>query len=136
MRAPLCAGPEYTDDFSNAMLEELDNEVVHSMLAGLSESKVLRVNTMCAGSESPLLCLQSLEKVFNIRGATVKFRHGFSSEFNLHKVDFISKAFPQIKDDMETGALQNVIQEAQTCIHNAAAWQQQGGTRSWIQHAF
>ena len=28
MRAPLCAGPEYTDDFSNAMLEELDNEVV------------------------------------------------------------------------------------------------------------
>ena len=96
MRAPLCAGPEYTDDFSNAMLEELDNEVVHSMLAGLSESKVLRVNTMCAGSESPLLNLQSLQKVINIRGGTVKFRHGFSSEFNEDKVKVIIKAFPQI----------------------------------------
>ena len=139
MRAPLCAGPEYTDDFSNAMLEELDNEVVHSMLAGLSESKVLRVNTMCAGSESPLLNLQSLQKVINIRGGTVKFRHGFSSEFNEDKVKVIIKAFPQIskifKDvtqlwqAYQTNLLTGQEEEVDDCDLNIAGFPCQDASR-------
>ena len=92
-----------------------------------------------SGSESPLLNLQSLQKVINIRGGTVKFRHGFSSEFNEDKVKVIIKAFPQIskifKDvtqlwqAYQTNLLTGQEEEVDDCDLNIAGFPCQDASR-------
>jgi len=77
------------------MLEKLTRLRGGEMPAVLGEQRVLRVGTMCSGTDSPLLVAKALQKVLGSRSSGLTFEHAFSVEVDPAKQEFLRANFPE-----------------------------------------
>ncbi|CAJ1339339.1 unnamed protein product, partial [Effrenium voratum] len=60
----------------------------------LLQKQVLRIGTMCSGTDAPVLVARALEKELRACGSEVSFQHAFSVEFDAAKQEFLKANFP------------------------------------------
>ena len=61
----------------------------------LLEKRVLRIGTMCSGTDAPVLVARALERALKPDGSQLAFDHVFSVEFDAAKQEFLKANFPE-----------------------------------------
>eukprot|EP00930_Biecheleria_cincta_P045118 TRINITY_DN31098_c0_g1_i1.p1 TRINITY_DN31098_c0_g1~~TRINITY_DN31098_c0_g1_i1.p1 ORF type:complete len:2041 (-),score=461.67 TRINITY_DN31098_c0_g1_i1:392-6514(-) len=64
--------------------------------AVLLKKQVLRVGTMCSGTDAPVLVARALQRALSTCSSSqLSFEHAFSVEFDPHKQEFLKANFPE-----------------------------------------
>eukprot|EP00435_Cladocopium_sp_Y103_P031375 s1198_g7.t3 len=61
----------------------------------LLQKQVLRIGTMCSGTDAPVLVARALERALKPEGSQLAFDHVFSVEFDSKKQEFLKANFPE-----------------------------------------
>eukprot|EP00931_Biecheleriopsis_adriatica_P110335 TRINITY_DN8458_c0_g1_i2.p1 TRINITY_DN8458_c0_g1~~TRINITY_DN8458_c0_g1_i2.p1 ORF type:complete len:2069 (+),score=541.35 TRINITY_DN8458_c0_g1_i2:59-6265(+) len=57
--------------------------------------QVLRVGTMCSGTDAPVLVARALQRALSSTASQLSFEHAFSVEFDPNKQEFLKANFPE-----------------------------------------
>ncbi|CAL1150989.1 unnamed protein product [Cladocopium goreaui] len=60
----------------------------------LLQKQVLRIGTMCSGTDAPVLVARALERALKPEGSQLAFDHVFSVEYDSRKQEFLKANFP------------------------------------------
>eukprot|EP00913_Durusdinium_trenchii_P031690 g29676.t1 len=61
----------------------------------LLQKQVLRIGTMCSGTDAPVLVARALERALKHEGSEMAIQHAFSVEFDAAKQEFLKANFPE-----------------------------------------
>ncbi|CAE7458520.1 ZMET5 [Symbiodinium microadriaticum] len=100
--------PRTLVDMVSCMLDKLQMFQSASALPEvLRRRKVLRVGTMCSGTDAPVLVARALERALRPHGSELSFQHAFSVEYDVKKQEFLKANFPEcpllFKDCVQMG---------------------------------
>ncbi|CAE7534394.1 ngoBIM [Symbiodinium pilosum] len=100
--------PRTLAGMASRMLEKLQAfQAADSLPEALLQKKVLRIGTMCSGTDAPMLVARALERALRPLGSKLGFQHAFSVEYDARKQEFLQANFPEcpllFKDCVQMG---------------------------------